>query len=44
MIKHSGIIPYENIEKAMAKIVSAKKQHLLDLNLKAIEIGYNYEG
>lgn len=44
MIKHSGIIPYENVEKAMAKIVSAKKQHLLDLNLKAIEIGYNYEG
>ena len=44
MIKHSGIIPYENIEKAMAKIVPAKKQHLLDLNLKAIEIGYNYEG
>lgn len=44
MIKHTDIIPYENIEKAMAKIVSAKKQHLLDLNLKAIEIGYNYQG
>ena len=43
MIRCSGIVPYENTEKAMAKIVSANKQHLLSLNLKAIEIGYNYK-
>ena len=44
MIKKSGIIPYENIEKAMSKVVSAKKQNLFDLNMKAVQIGYNYEG
>ncbi len=42
VIRHSGIIPYENIEKAMKKVVSAKKQELFDLNMKAVEIGYNY--
>ena len=42
VIRHSGIIPYENTEKAMKKVVSAKKQELFDLNMKAVEIGYNY--
>lgn len=42
VIKHSGIMPYENIEKAMKKVVSAKKADLLELNIKAVEIGYNY--
>ncbi len=43
MIKKSGIMPYENIEKALAKVVSAKKANLLELNKKAIQIGYDYE-
>ena len=43
MIKKSGIMPYENIEKALNKVVSAKKANLLDLNKKAIQIGYDYE-
>ena len=43
MIKKSGIVPYENIEKAMKKVVSAKRPELFDLNIKAIELGYNYE-
>ena len=34
----------ENIEKAMKKVVSAKKQNLYDLNMSAVELGYNYEG
>lgn len=42
MMKHTGIIPYENIEAAMKKVVPASKQNLLDLNIKAINIGYNY--
>lgn len=41
-IKVSDIIPYENIEKTMAKIVSPAKKELYSLNLKAIELGYNY--
>ncbi len=43
LIKKADIMPYENIEKAMKKVVPAKKQNLFDLNMKAIEIGYNYE-
>lgn len=43
MAKHSGIIPYENIETAMKKVVSAKKPELFELNMKAIELGYGYE-
>lgn len=43
MAKKSGIIPFENIEKAMKKVVSAKKPELFELNMKAIEIGYNYK-
>ncbi len=42
LIKHSAVIPYENVKVAMEKIVPAKKANLLDLNLKAIELGYNY--
>ena len=42
MIKKTGIIPFENVEAAMKKVVSAKKQNLFDLNMKAVELGYNY--
>ena len=43
VIKKTGIMPDENIEKAMAKVVSAKKQNLFDLNMKAVKMGYDYE-
>jgi len=43
MIKHTDIIPVENIDKAMQKVVPAKKQNLLELNKKAIQLGYDYE-
>ena len=43
-IKKSGIMPDENLEKAMRKVVSAKKEKLFDLNMKAVSLGYNYEG
>ena len=33
----------ENVAKVMAKVVPAKKQNLLDLNIKAVELGYNYK-
>ena len=42
MIKHTGICPLENIEKAMNKVVPAAKQHLFDSNMKAVNLGYNY--
>lgn len=43
-IKHTDVIPYENLEAAMKKVVSAKKPQLFDLNMEAIKLGYNYEG
>jgi 2-oxoglutarate ferredoxin oxidoreductase subunit gamma len=42
MIRHAGVMPYENVEKTMAKLVPAKKQNLIELNIKAVELGYNY--
>ena len=43
MIKKTGIIPYENVERAMKKLVPAKKANLIELNIKAVELGYNFE-
>lgn len=43
MIAHSDIINTDNIESAMKKIVPAKKQHLLEPNIKAVELGRNYK-
>ena len=42
MIKKTGIMPFENVERAMKKLVPAKKQNLIELNIKAVELGYNY--
>ena len=42
MIKKAGVMPYENVEKVMAKVV-AKKQTMLALNIKAVELGYNFD-
>lgn len=42
MIKKAGVMPYENVEKVMAKVVPAKKQNLLASNIKAVELGYNF--
>lgn len=43
VIAHADIMPKENIEKAMQKVVPAKKQNLFDLNMKAIQLGYDYK-
>lgn len=44
MIRETGVVSYENITDALKKVVSAKHANLLDVNLKALEMGYNYEG
>lgn len=44
IIKHTGVMPFENVKTTLEKLVPPKKAHLIDSNLKAIEIGYNYEG
>lgn len=43
MLRYSDLLPYETTDKAMAKLVPAKKQHLLEPNLKAIKMGYEYK-
>ena len=42
VIAKAGVMPYENVETTMKKLVPAKKQNLIELNIKAVEIGYNY--
>ncbi|MBQ4105854.1 MAG: 2-oxoacid:acceptor oxidoreductase family protein [Clostridia bacterium] len=42
VIKKTNIIPFENIDRALQKVVPASKQHLLDSNKKALELGYNF--
>ena len=43
MIKHTDVMPFENVERTLKKVIPAKKADMLELNLKAIELGYNYE-
>ena len=42
VIKKTNIIPFENIDRALQKVVPASKQHLLDSNKRALELGYNF--
>ncbi len=42
MIRETEVMPYENVPRTMSMIVSEKRKALYDLNLKALDIGYNY--
>lgn len=42
MIKETGIIKLEDVEKGLKKVIPAKKADMLGLNMKAIETGYNF--
>ncbi len=44
LIRESGMVEKENIEDALKKVVSAKRANLLEINLKAINCGMEYEG
>ena len=44
MIRETGMVSFENIREALSKVVSAKHADLLEVNLKAIETGYRFEG
>lgn len=43
MIKETGAVSFENLLDAMKKVVSAKHAELMDVNIKALETGYNYQ-
>ena len=40
VIKETGAVSYDNLEAALKKVVSARRQDLFDINLKAINTGY----
>ncbi len=40
MLKETNMFPAETIDKTLAKVVSARKQSLLELNKQAIRMGY----
>ena len=42
-IKETNAVSYEGITEALKKVIPARKAEMLDINLKAIEIGYNAE-
>ena len=42
LIKETGAVDFGDLDGVFAKIVSAKRQDLIAMNLKALEIGYNY--
>ena len=42
VIKEAGVVDFEGMEEALKKVVSARKAHLIDVNLKAIKAGYDY--
>ncbi len=43
-IKESGAVSTDNVEDTLKKVVSARKANLLEMNLKAIDCGLNFEG
>lgn len=42
MLKETSVLTLEQIESSLKLMVPAKKAHLLDSNIKAIELGYNF--
>ena len=42
MIKETGIVQFDDVIDTLKKVVSAKRANLLELNIKALEAGYNY--
>jgi Pyruvate/2-oxoacid:ferredoxin oxidoreductase gamma subunit len=42
MIKETGIVSFDNACEAMKKVVSAKHADLLEANINALKLGYNY--
>ena len=43
MIAKTGVMEFSDVEAAMKKVIPARKQNMLDVNMKAVELGYNYK-
>ena len=42
LIKESADMSFENTEEALKKVIPARKANLLDVNLNALKVGYEY--
>ena len=42
LLKENAAVSYDNLEAALKKVVSARHQDMMEINLKAINTGYNY--
>ena len=42
VIKETEVISLDGMKTMFEKIISAKRQNLIDTNLMTIELGYNY--
>ena len=40
LIKETGAVSYDNLEEALKKVVSSRHRDLFDINLRAINKGY----
>ncbi len=43
IIRETNVVSFEDVEKALEKVVSAKHADMLKLNLSALETGYRYD-
>ena len=43
LLKETKVLDFEGLDGVFKKIVSAKRADLIDANLKALELGYNYK-
>ena len=43
MIRETGVVSFDDVKRALEKVVSAKHADMLGYNLKALETGYNYK-
>lgn len=43
MIKETGVVGFDAIENGLKKVIPARKADMLEINLKALKAGYDYE-
>ena len=43
VIKETGVVSLDGMRAMFEKIISAKRQNLIDVNLQTIELGYNFQ-
>ena len=43
MIKETGVVGFDAIENGLKKVIPARKADMLELNLKALKAGYDFE-